>query len=547
MTLSADRLILVSKIIVLIAIFSLFSGIWISQITLRFDGGIHRYDWIFLYVFNIFLSMAALIISPFIPFALIRIPTAILIAFALAVDFLCKLIANQSLTLDFLKILLTVRDQTDTAIIQYSFFLIASLAMFVLVATVFSLPTKFTMNSRIQTQAVISFLPIFAVVAAFAQMQTTRRFLIEELPSHVAIPARLLTIVSSKNHYNGPREAISYSGSIDSIFDKIVLVIDESVRADAMGINNYKLNNTPYLRDRAKQLVTFGNAISSFNCSVGARFVLRTGLREDQLPDTSERGFRKPSIWNYAKNAGFETVYLDAWHSRKGFHSFMNAEEARSIDRLPRKMNGSPNQIDMALAKELSDLIASPGRQFIFVEKYGVHAPYSKVIEPNRDISIEDTSFLNEVKIEHRAEVNTYINAVGQQVDPFFKTIEESILKNRVLIIYTSDHGQSLYQGDYAGTHCTNINPVHGEANVPILVTTSNNAFLEASSSSANFNLNKMTHFEIFPTVLYGMGYSSDWIRSTYGKTLIDNPERASRRFLTGYPFSSEARWYEVP
>lgn len=547
MTIFSSQRFAIVKVIVLGLIVLVFGEDWLRQIVARLSEGSPRADWLALYVLNVGLSFIALAVAPFIPYAIVRIPTAIVFAAALWSDQLAQSISGQNLTLDFIRSLLTVREQTDAAIEQYLQQLIVWTGVCTLIAVVFSLPVNTILRPKHSFSVAAAVLPALSILSAFAQLQTTRRFIIEELPPHVGVPARLAVIATSKNYYNGPREQVAYREPLQSAFEKIVLIVDESIRPDAMGIHDPALSNTPHLQQRRKQFVSFGTAISSFNCSVGARFVLRTGLKEDQLPDKAHRGFRKASIWQYAKHAGFRTVHLDAWRNKKGFHSFMNAEEVKAIDEIPWLTATSAKQIDMALAREIAVRLASPGKEFIFVEKYGVHAPYNRILESAADTPAGSSRLIRDAKPEARAEIAQYLSAVKQQVDSFFEEIPAHAISERVLIIYTSDHGQSLYQGTYPGTHCTNIDPVPGEGYVPLIIFPGSGEFMQRLQSSAAQHTDQMTHFEIFPTTLYAMGYSRDWVNNVYGKTVFDTPTRPYRRFLTGYPFGGNARWRAVP
>jgi glucan phosphoethanolaminetransferase (alkaline phosphatase superfamily) len=45
--------------------------------------------------------------------------------------------------------------------------------------------------------------------------------------------------------YDGERSAVTYSGPIEPEVEKIVLIVDESIRADILGINGYRQATTP--------------------------------------------------------------------------------------------------------------------------------------------------------------------------------------------------------------------------------------------------------------------------------------------------------------
>ena len=73
-------------------------------------------------------------------------------------------------------------------------------------------------------------------------------------------------------------------GAIHPIFNKIVMIMDESVRGDYVSFNDATHNTTPFLRT-TDNLVNFGVAISSGNCSHISRTIFRFGMRQSDLPN----------------------------------------------------------------------------------------------------------------------------------------------------------------------------------------------------------------------------------------------------------------------
>src|SRR5262249_37427499 len=89
-------------------------------------------------------------------------------------------------------------------------------------------------------------------------------------------PAMLLDVVVNTD--------AKFEGAIHPIFNKIVMIMDESVRGDYVSLNDAIHNTTPFLRVTDKTLVNFGVAISSGNCSHLSRTIFRFGMRQSDLP-----------------------------------------------------------------------------------------------------------------------------------------------------------------------------------------------------------------------------------------------------------------------
>ena len=115
-------------------------------------------------------------------------------------------------------------------------------------------------------------------------------------------------------------------GAIHPIFNKIVMIMDESVRGDYVLFNDATHNTTPFLRT-THNLVNFGVAISSGNCSHISRTIFRFGMRQSDLPDEWGKGLNRPTVWQFAHRAGYKTVHVDA-----SYHNELSPAEKTQID-----------------------------------------------------------------------------------------------------------------------------------------------------------------------------------------------------------------------
>ena len=154
------------------------------------------------------------------------------------------------------------------------------------------------------------FVPISAVILTIIGLQYSHGFF-DRYPSFFRVPS-MLVFASQSRIYDGERSEVTYSGSLDAQVEKIVLIVDESIRADILGINAYEKDTTPYLRSLETGIVNFGLAASSSNCSDYSNLILRTGVRKEEIPDHNQMTLKKPSIWQFTRKAGFYNVYLDA-------------------------------------------------------------------------------------------------------------------------------------------------------------------------------------------------------------------------------------------
>jgi len=220
------------------------------------------------------------------------------------------------------------------------------------------------------------FVPVSTVVLIVIGLQSSDGCF-DRYPSFFRIPA-LLVFAGQSQLYNGERSKVTYSDSLYLQVEKIVLIVDESIRADILGINGYMKDTTPYLRSMESGVVNFGLAASSSNCSDYSNLILRTGLRKEAIPDQAQISLRKPSIWQFTRRAGYYNVYLDTQSAEEwaNYQNFMNDYEANFIDEILRLRQETAYESDGVAGDKLIELLKQPGKTFIMLNKYGIHFPY---------------------------------------------------------------------------------------------------------------------------------------------------------------------------
>lgn len=323
--------------------------------------------------------------------------------------------------------------------------------------------------------------------------------------------------------------------------NKVVFIMDESVRGDYLTLGNPTLDTTPYLSQFGPMLVNFGVAISGHNCSSYSRYILRYGARIEELPKQLFAGLNLagPNIWQYAKAAGFKTVYLDGFSGLLRLHSGMSLQEASLIDRYVTIPKMVPHEFDACVAERLVEALADPAPAFIYVDKYGVHAPYDDKFPP-------DCMIYRAPEGASRREllITAYKNAIRWNVDAFFQRFLDKVDLATTALIYTSDHGQSLLDGGYSLCHCsTGPEIADGEALVPLFAVVGEQGLRSALAKASRRLKDRASHFEIFPTLLITFGYRPDAVESRYGTGLFGLPNDW-RKFLSG--FKESARWVTV-
>jgi glucan phosphoethanolaminetransferase (alkaline phosphatase superfamily) len=362
-------------------------------------------------------------------------------------------------------------------------------------------------------------------------LQYTHGFF-DRYPSFFRVPA-MLAFAGQSRLYSGERSEIAYSGPFDPRVEKIVLIVDESIRADILGINGNKQDTTPFLSSLDSGVVNYGLAAASSNCSDYSNLVLRTGLKKEEIPDFVQMSLKNPSIWQFTRKAGYYNVYLDAQSAEEwaNYQNFMNEHEASFVDELIRVRQKVAYESDGVARKRLIDLLKRPGRTFIMLNKYGIHFPYFRSYPKMHNIftpALEQ----GEPMDDREKALNSFMNGIRWAVDDWFKDLlTESGDFKPFVIIYTSDHGQNIVDDGTLATHCRpRANRFEGI--VPMIVFSNDAEILTSYKAVQETGYNKTSHFQIFPTLLGLAGYQESWVRRNYGTSLSESPSTSPEFFV---------------
>jgi lipid A ethanolaminephosphotransferase len=407
-------------------------------------------------------------------------------------------------------------------------------------------------------RAAYSLAPIGALVLVTAHLSAWG-MVIEGYPSPFAVPARLVYVLSDTSTIADlPLKPVPAGHVSPSPFTHIVFIVDESIRGDYLTINDPRIDTTPFLEQSADRLINFGIATSGSNCSHESRWLLRRGVRPWQMPEASTPSRRvdegivdgpRTTLFQFAKAAGFNVVYVDAWTSLLGaFRDGTTAEELTFVDERLTLESDAQSRRDLAAARALVSVLKRPGPTFVQVDKLGAHLPYDEFTPEdfNRYTRRDGARFLYK-RNNREDQVGSYKNAVAWSVDEFFRAVLPNVDLRETLILYTSDHGENLGDGGYMWGHCSIDNVHPSEEWVPLFALTGSAAFGQALSASARTSFSDATHFEIVPTLLRAMGYDPAWVSDVYGPSLLEIPRGRPRRFLVGdVLFSKQRTWSTV-
>jgi len=306
--------------------------------------------------------------------------------------------------------------------------------------------------------------------------------------------------------------------------ENIIFIIDESVCGSYLSINGYSKNTTPQvskLLENKNDIVNFGVVNSVSNCSNSSNIYLRLGMNPVKIHDYNNAKVNFPTIYQYAKNAGFTTYLFDAQAEKDALQNGLSIYDVQDIDHyFTFDRTVVPNKRDELVLDKVSKLLEreTGEKHFIVIVKFGAHFPYLLSYNPDKDTIFRPalTSTYGGFNEQEKNKLtNTYLNSIHKNFDLYMDLLYNTLDLNNSIVFYTSDHGQDILETkNRITTHCNTTDIKRNEVTVPLLVLTKN--------AKNSFRVKPTKHYsqtEIFPTMLFFMGYPEN-IYADYGSIL---------------------------
>ncbi|MGD9562381.1 MAG: phosphoethanolamine transferase [Pyrinomonadaceae bacterium] len=342
----------------------------------------------------------------------------------------------------------------------------------------------------------------FPAISTIAFYRTNVEFLLEGPFAQGEWGSDLTGITQRRQPITSPELAAGYEPD-----NNIIFVVDESVRGDHFSLNGYQRPTTPLLDDLQRRgfLHNWGIAAAASTGSHTSYNIIVTGLTPDDFPDTGHRKLKgTPTIFQYAKAMGYKTWFFDG--QMDFFWGGIN-DDRRSIDnwygvdQIRDSQSVEERDIDLVIARRINKIISDSKGNFIFVFKHGSHVPYHHNFPP--DQAVWQPSYVNENRFnipgrdELDAVANAYDNSIRYNTNLFFGNLidDYSRIPNNTVIVYTGDHGQTLFVNGKA----SHSGHTRAEATVPLFV-------IGKLPVEVDTNY-KPSHNNLYPTILDLMNY----------------------------------------
>lgn len=480
------------------------------------------------------LSLACLFVIAFQPNRWLRAAWAFVIALTTAIGFAFRQASGSDLTIMDVLSLWSARHEATRAMDFYASEAVLLLIVLALGFAIFAVPPAPVGAAKRRWLSRFGWAPIVPIACTAAIMIYKEGGGSQSLPVQFApLSVAAVSGVVIATATIPERSRVAWQPQNPPV-RRVVVLVDESIRGDYV---DWSPDNpyTPELARLKPRLVDHGPAASGGVCSHYSNALLRFMAVRNDL---GRQLLANPTIWNYARKAGFRTVFVDAqaaFNRNPGkLQNFMTADEMRDIDEFHAMPETVPvHDLDKRLLDVVLDELRSPGPVFIYATKNGAHFPYDRGYPASEAVFRPSVT---EAPDNPDSRVNSYRNVVRWTVDRFLKRLLEEADLTDTAIIYTSDHGQLFGAGRLS--HCSVDNPDPREALVPLLTMTGHEGLRARLAAGAESNRGGTTHFLIAPTVLELLGYAPQDIKTVFGGGSLFEKSDDAPMFTSGDVFN---------
>ena len=250
-----------------------------------------------------------------------------------------------------------------------------------------------------------------------------------------------------------------------------VMVIGETARSDNFSLYGYQRDTNPLLTKLAKDssLIVFKKARTESNTTHKSVPMLLTAATASDYSVL----YREKGIIAAFKEAGFHTSFISNQLPNHSFIDFLGME-ADSYLFIKEAERAKDNVSDLELLPIVEGILEKGRKkEFIVLHTYGSHFQYNERYPRNMAHFLPDDK--SQAKYENRQQlVNAYANTI-RFTDYFLYKLSAllSASGRNSAWLYTSDHGENIYDDNRNKFLHASPNPSEYELRVPLLAWTS--------------------------------------------------------------------------
>ena len=219
----------------------------------------------------------------------------------------------------------------------------------------------------------------------------------------------------------------------------VAFVLGESLRADHLSINGYYRETMPYLQNE-EQIYSFTNIYSEYTHT--NRSLPHILTRADSVHE--DRAFDETSFITLFKNSGFRTTWVSNQDPAYTYIYFLNECDTIIHAHPERTVYVYSEWLDEDMLPALDSLLLNISQpNLIILHTIGSHWFYSNHVSDKLRKFFPTAE--NRVITKNTSEeiINAYDNTVVY-TDFFLKQVIDRLKDRNAIMIYLSDHGESL-------------------------------------------------------------------------------------------------------
>lgn len=402
-----------------------------------------------------------------------------------------------------------------------------------------------TVRSTFRKSLALSLLPAFyLLVSNYALFLYAAEGNFHLNPLTSVLRTALHSEFETLREYRGPREDLPAFRASQLPLNSVIYIIDESIRGSNLSLNGYRRATTPFLQslETLGRLKNLGICVAAGTYSYLSNAYLVTG--HNTFPDDTFQTFKNPTLFDYAKKMGYETIYIDV---DNGYLSKLmeTAQEGhvRSLDRWMTDQSFRERHIDLETTKDLgvarflSGLLNERGGYFILVNKKGLHFHYRNTYPDDPAFTfwepvMEASEPIDPSPAGREKLVNTYDNGIRFQVDEFFREFVSDTMNQNYVILYTSDHGQTLAEQGQVYTHVKSDKVI---VDVPAFLVVGERYDKKGSLAGIRPGI-RVSHLNNFATILDLMDVPLSLRVRPYDKSIfsLTSEDNSERYYMSG-------------
>ena len=317
-------------------------------------------------------------------------------------------------------------------------------------------------------------------------LYVTKTFLGKTLPLYIFD-------IQIVNKYN---DSPQYTKVQKNQIDNVILVIGESLSLHYMSLYGYKKDTTPELNKLSKlDNIYVSKALSAgvfTDCSIP--MILNVAQRPNAIEHILSN---KANLFKMAKNNNFATYWISA-QAKDGFSYIRSYMGLKYIDNYIDSSNFGFDKytsvLDHILYDKLTSIDLNNKKNFIVLNMIGSHSPYSTRVPQSFK------PFGNKNDLNNYENTVAYTDKIISNIILYLKNNVQS----KTLLIFTSDHGQSVGRNGYGHGNIKN----HKHYEVPLILF-SNNFKLNQNIKNILHN-NFVSHYTMAQIAAKYLGYDSE-------------------------------------